>query len=71
MQTLASPSAPVRSQIASLIAAIAQIEIPRGEWEELIASLCENSSHQDLQIRMASLMTIGYICEELSPSQLS
>ena len=45
MQTLASPSQLVRSQVASLISAIAAIEIPRGEWIELINSLCTNASH--------------------------
>jgi len=40
MSGLATESAPVRNQIASLIAAIAQTEIPRGEWGELIPNLC-------------------------------
>lgn len=40
LQTLAIPSAIVRTQIASLVATIASIEIPRGEWSELIANLC-------------------------------
>lgn len=53
--TLASNSALVRSTIASLISAIAEIEIPRGEWGDLIASLCLNSSNDQMQIRMASL----------------
>lgn len=61
----------MRSTIASLISAIAEIEIPRGEWADLIASLCLNSSNEKLQIRMASLQTIGHICEDLDPSDLS
>lgn len=69
--TLASPSNLVRSQIASLIAAIAAIEIPRGEWTDLIANLCSNSSNENLQIRLASLQTIGFICEELKPEDLT
>lgn len=69
--TLASHSQLVRGQIASLIAAIAAIEIPRGEWTDLISNLCTNASNQMLEIRMASLMTIGYICEELNPRDLT
>jgi hypothetical protein len=46
MATLASNSALVRSTIASLISSIAEIEIPRGEWSDLIASLCTNSSNE-------------------------
>ena len=44
MASLATDKAPVRNQIAALIAAIAQIEIPRGEWSELIHTLCTNST---------------------------
>ena len=71
MSGLATESSIVRSQIASLIATIAQIEIPRGEWTELIANLCTNASHENQQIRLTSLMTIGYICEELQPEDLT
>jgi importin subunit beta-1 len=54
-----------------LIAAIAQIEIPRGEWTELIANLCTNATHEDKQVKLTSLITIGYICEELKPEDLT
>jgi importin subunit beta-1 len=69
--TLASESQLVRRTIASLISAIAEIEIPRGEWADLIASLCVNSANEQMQIRMASLQTIGHICEDLNPSDLN
>ena len=71
MFTLASKSQLVRSSIASLISAIAEIEIPRGEWADLIASLCTNSSNEQMEIRMASLLTIGHICEDLLPEDLT
>ena len=71
MTALATESPIVRNQIAALIAAIAQIEIPRGEWTELIANLCTNASHENAQIRLTSLTTIGFICEELSPDDLT
>lgn len=71
MSGLATESSVVRQQIAGLIATIAQIEIPRGEWSELITNLCTNSSHENQQIRLTSLMTIGYICEELQPEDLT
>ena len=71
MAGLATEASTVRSQIASLIAAVAQIEIPRGEWTELVTNLCTNASHENVQIRLTSLLTIGYICEELSPEDLT
>ena len=71
MASLATEASVVRNQIASLIAAVAQIEIPRGEWTDLIPNLCMNSSNENQQIRHTSLTTIGYICEELSPDDLT
>jgi hypothetical protein len=45
LSSLASPSAVVRSAIASLVSSIAALEIPRGEWLELITNLCTNAGH--------------------------
>ena len=53
--TLATPSNVVRGQVASLVAGIAAIEIPRGEWTELISNLCNNSANEDVNVRLASL----------------
>ena len=65
---LASPQGLVRAQIANVVAAIASIEIPRGEWQEGLPNLCTNAEHTDYNIRLASLTTLGYICEELEPN---
>jgi importin subunit beta-1 len=71
LATLASSSSLVRRQVAQIISAIASIEIPRQEWGELIPVLCENSQNSDLNIRMTSLTTLGYICDELSTNDFS
>ena len=73
MQTLASPIATVRGQVASLIATISSIEVPRGEWQDLIPKLCEGAQNTENSefIRMSALQTLGYICEELSPADLT
>ena len=71
LATLASPKSLVRAQIANILSAIASLEIPRREWDDLIPNLCNNSTSVDHNIQMASLQTLGYICEELDPSDLS
>lgn len=71
LANLACPLKAVRTQIASLVSAIAAIEIPRGEWLELVTMLCTNATHTDEQVKLASLQTIGFICEELQPSDLT
>lgn len=71
LSSLASQSSSVRTQIASLVSAIAAIEIPRGEWLDLISNLCNNAGHSEHHIKLASLQTLGFICEELEPQDLS
>jgi importin subunit beta-1 len=68
---LASPKPLVRNQIANILSAIASIEIPRKEWDDLVPNLCNNSTSEDINIKLASLTTLGYICEELYPEVLS
>jgi importin subunit beta-1 len=71
LATLASKKLLVRNQIANVLAAIASIEIPRKEWDDLIPNLCVNSTSDDINIKLASLTTLGYICEELGPEDLN
>ena len=70
LATLASPKNLIRNQIASLLAQIGKIEIPRKEWSDLIPVMCTNSKSEDMNIRLASLKTLGYICEELQTNDL-
>jgi importin subunit beta-1 len=65
LATLNSPHSLVRAQVANVIAAICGIEIPRGLWPEIIPMLCVNAEHNDYHVKLASLMTLGYICEEI------
>lgn len=56
----------LRSQVAYAIGALAKIEIPRGEWLDLIPNLCSNAYHEDIKIKIASIQTLHAICEDLS-----
>jgi len=48
LSNLATPSSLVRKQVASAIAAVAAIEIPRKEWLDLITNLCNNAAHDSI-----------------------
>lgn len=61
----------MRKQVSGAVAIIASIEIPRKEWLELIPNLATNAEHESMDIRYAALETLGFICEELSPSDLT
>lgn len=67
---LSCPSPDVRKQIANLVATIASIDIPRKQWTDLINILCSNATHVDLDIKQASLQTLGFVCEELQVKDL-
>lgn len=73
LESLKTPKALVRSQISSILAAIACIELPRSEWDELVPTLCAHSKVTELNtdLRHASLQTLGYICEDMDPKHLN
>ena len=55
-----------RHTAAQVVAAIALIEIPEGQWPELIAGLVANVTTSDSDpAKQSSLETLGFICEEI------
>ncbi|PWN46943.1 putative karyopherin beta-1 subunit [Violaceomyces palustris] len=57
---------------AQVVAAIAAIELPRGEWSDLITQLLGAMSDQsNMRLRQASLQAIGFTCEVISSDVLS
>ncbi|KAG9310985.1 armadillo-type protein [Chiua virens] len=70
--TLASPIPKAGSFAAQVVAAIATVELPHDQWPDLIELLLgfvNNSTDSNLKI--ATLQTIGYICESIKPDILS
>jgi importin subunit beta-1 len=59
----------VANAAAQLVAAIADVELPRKEWNELIGIIVENTKPEKPEhVKRSSLLTIGYICETADPS---
>ncbi|KAJ0961102.1 hypothetical protein J5N97_000917 [Dioscorea zingiberensis] len=67
LQTLSSPVPDARSTSSQVIAKIAGIELPLNLWPELISSLLSNINQPKPHVKQATLETLGYICEEVSP----
>jgi len=65
LHTLQSQVGEARSAAAQVISAIAQIELPSGQWPDLITTLLNNMNQPNDFLRQASLMSLGYICEEI------
>ena len=55
---------------ASCIAAVCVLEFPKNQWLDLLNTLCNNASHEVVNYRGASIITLGYICEELLPNEI-
>jgi importin subunit beta-1 len=65
LSNLVSQNVLVMRAGANVIAQIAVIEIVRNEWLEIVNALADNSMHEDINIRRASITTLGFLCEEL------
>ncbi|SCU80573.1 LAMI_0B03004g1_1 [Lachancea mirantina] len=58
----------VANAAAQLIAAIATIELPRGHWPDLMKIMVDNTAAtQPENVKRASLLALGYICEAADP----
>lgn len=51
---------------ANVISSIVFVEIPNGEWLEIIDILAENTKNDNFTIKNASITTIGYICQQFN-----
>ncbi|GAB2293946.1 Importin subunit beta-1 [Dionaea muscipula] len=67
LRTLSSPVHDARSTASQVIAKVAGIELPQKQWPELIASLLSNIHLLPPHAKQATLETLGYMCEEVSP----
>lgn len=67
LQTLSSHVSDARSTASQVIAKIAGIELPHKQWPELIGSLLSNIHQRQPHVKQATLETLGYLCEEVSP----
>ncbi|KAJ8751939.1 hypothetical protein K2173_000685 [Erythroxylum novogranatense] len=67
LKTLTSAAFDARSTASQVIAKIAAIELPQKQWPELIGSLLSNINQLPAHVKQATLDTLGYLCEEVSP----
>lgn len=72
LMTLGSVVFEAQRSSSQVIAKVASIEIPLQGWPELIINLLSNMTKHDApsSLKQATLDAIGYVCEEISPSDL-
>jgi len=66
MLTLGSPTQKAGGVAAQVVAAIAAVELPVNEWQDLIETLLSFMGRTDnINLRISTLQTIGYTCESI------
>lgn len=55
----------IRKAVALCVASIAAIEIPRGEWTDLTGILIQTAADANLNNRLSSLQTLGFMADEI------
>ncbi|KAL7614491.1 hypothetical protein Lser_V15G04998 [Lactuca serriola] len=68
LQTLTSPVHEARSTASQVIAKVAGMELPQKQWPELIGSFLSNIHQVPVHVKQATLETLRYLCEEVSPN---
>ncbi|KAJ1801465.1 karyopherin Kap95 [Coemansia sp. RSA 2399] len=71
LATLGSESRFAYTPAAQAISAITAIELPQGQWSDIIATLLQSVSSTSTSLRISSLQTIGFICESIDPEILA
>jgi len=62
---LIAPELDIGKAAAQVLAKIGAIEIPAGEWPGLVPLLLQHVTNTDPRARQISLITLGYLCEDL------
>eukprot|EP00298_Acanthocystis_sp_HF-20_P016132 c21387_g1_i2.p1 GENE.c21387_g1_i2~~c21387_g1_i2.p1 ORF type:complete len:853 (-),score=331.88 c21387_g1_i2:106-2664(-) len=70
-QALGSHSIQAGKSAAQVVSKIGLIELSTNQWPELIPLLLQNVTSTSSELKIASLETIGYICDEIDPSVVS
>lgn len=55
----------IRRAVALCVASIAAIEIPRGEWLDVIQLMVGTAENDNINVRLSSLQTLGFLADEL------
>ncbi|KAI5118628.1 hypothetical protein M0805_006995 [Coniferiporia weirii] len=72
LMTLGSSMHKAGGVAAQVVAAIAAVELPDNQWPEVIEILLRfMDNSENVNLRIATLQAIGYICESIKPDILS
>ncbi|RNE99671.1 putative importin beta-1 subunit [Trypanosoma rangeli] len=64
LSLLGSPMKEVRNVAANIVGNLSRIELPAGEWNDLLNILLSAAESNNEQHQEAALTAVGYVCEE-------
>ena len=70
LHTLVSNSELVKRSAANVIAAVASLEIPKGEWNGLIATLVNIIGGDNLSLVQTAIVTLGFTSQALAKGNI-
>ncbi|CAG8604106.1 16120_t:CDS:10 [Acaulospora morrowiae] len=72
LTTLGSSDQRAAATAAQVVSAISAIELPAGQWTDLMKNLLENVTTTDnSQLKISTLMAIGFVCESIDSEILA
>ncbi|EEB92421.1 hypothetical protein MPER_09071 [Moniliophthora perniciosa FA553] len=72
LMTLGSANQKAGTFSSQVVAAIASVELPNGDWQDLIEILLGFVNNQEnTNLKIATLQAIGFICEQIKPEILA
>lgn len=70
LSTLASSDSDIRKAAGLSIAGICKVELPKQQWLEIFNILVGTSQNNNLYIQLSSVITLGYIFQEVSENDI-
>ena len=71
LSCLASNSHEIRCATSLVIASICRIEVPKGNWNQIFDILSSTAQHTNDNYKKSSIITIGYIAQDLKRTDLN
>ena len=71
MSTLASNDIDIRKGTGLAISSICKIELPKKLWLNIFDILIGTSNNENINIQLSSIITLGYIFEEINENDIS
>ena len=71
LSTLITPDIDVKKAAGNCIAGICYVEFPKNQWLNIFDILINALQNNNLDVKITSLITLGYIYEELEPTGIN